>query len=159
MLWSLRRELEEAAEAQRSMVEKRIEREKEKEKSVLYKMGGAAGGNNNNNNRLRQLSFATRGDTSSATAATGAGGGRDITSPTTRDYDDAMASEEVAKIESQLSPEQLQLFAQENDTMLKHYEDTLNKVQYVVSPPFREKKRKNKHIYIHTNQLVSISCQ
>lgn len=43
----------------------------------------------------------------------------------------AMSQDEVAAIEAELSPEQLQLFAEENDSMLRHYEDTLNKVQYV----------------------------
>lgn len=42
-----------------------------------------------------------------------------------------MSEADSAQIESQLSPEQLQLFAEENDTMLRHYEDTLGKVQYV----------------------------
>lgn len=44
----------------------------------------------------------------------------------------AMSQDEVAAIEAELSPEQLQLFAEENDSMLRHYEDTLNKVQYVL---------------------------
>jgi len=34
-----------------------------------------------------------------------------------------------SSIEQTLSPEQLQLFAQENTDMLKHYEDTLDKVR------------------------------
>ncbi|KAF9886697.1 hypothetical protein FE257_011211 [Aspergillus nanangensis] len=37
--------------------------------------------------------------------------------------------EEVAAIEAELSPEQLQLFAEENDSMVRYYEDTLDKVQ------------------------------
>lgn len=46
---------------------------------------------------------------------------------------DAVGLSEVdsRQIEAQLSPEQLQLFAEENDSMLRHYEDTLGKVQYV----------------------------
>jgi hypothetical protein len=43
-----------------------------------------------------------------------------------------LSEAETARIEAQLSPEQLQLFAEENDTMLRHYEDTLGKVQYVL---------------------------
>ena len=39
-------------------------------------------------------------------------------------------------IEQQLSPEQLQLFARENQDMLKQYEDTLDQVRSVFSMPF-----------------------
>ena len=39
--------------------------------------------------------------------------------------------ESSAAIEQQLDPEQLQLFAQENQDMLKQYEDQLDKVRYV----------------------------
>ncbi|KAI9924954.1 hypothetical protein ASPWEDRAFT_54391 [Aspergillus wentii DTO 134E9] len=109
VLWFLRRGLESAAEVQMGMVERRIERVREKEKSVLYKSGGAAG------------AFAMGEELG---AAGGAG------NASMRGYDaTAMSEGEAAAIESQLSPEQLQLFAQENDTMLKHYEDTLSKVQ------------------------------
>lgn len=83
------------------MVERRIERAHEKEKSVLYK---------------NQTSLPT-----SAAAVP----------PPPPPVDDAMSQTEMANIESQLSPEQLQLFAEENDLMLRHYEDTLGKVQYV----------------------------
>jgi hypothetical protein len=38
---------------------------------------------------------------------------------------------EVAAIEAELSPEQLQLFEEENESMVRYYEDTLSKVQYV----------------------------
>ncbi|KAJ5347083.1 uncharacterized protein N7506_000336 [Penicillium brevicompactum] len=91
VLWYLRRGLEGAAGAQRRMVEKRIERVREKEKSVLYKGSGS-----------------------------GAGPAPDAA---------VLSEADTAQIEAQLSPEQLQLFAEENDTMLRHYEDTLGKVQ------------------------------
>lgn len=48
--------------------------------------------------------------------------------------DSALSRGDIANIESQLSPEQLQLFAEENDIMLRQYEDTLGKVQYVPPP-------------------------
>jgi hypothetical protein len=111
ILWSLRRDLERAAEVQREMVEKRIEREKEKQKSVLHKMGSG----------LPVLS------PSSSTQDPAAGGIGKI--PQVRAYDSTMSEDVVADIEAQLSPEQLQLFAQENDNLLKYYEDTLSKVQ------------------------------
>ncbi|KAJ5445315.1 hypothetical protein N7491_001397 [Penicillium cf. griseofulvum] len=100
VLWFLRRGLESAVGEQRRMVEKRIERVREKEKSVLYKF------------LRRELEL---------------GGGFD---PTFHAPDAAALSEaDTARIEAQLSPEQLQLFAEENDSMLRHYEDTLGKVQ------------------------------
>ena len=45
----------------------------------------------------------------------------------------AMEEEDRRQIEQQLTPEQLQLFAKENQDMLKHYEDTLDQVRYVKS--------------------------
>lgn len=114
VLWFLRRGLEEAMLVQRGMVERRIERVREKEKSVLYKSAGTA--------------KSSRFDM----PVGGGGGGGDGMIPS---HDAAaMSQDEVAAIEAELSPEQLQLFAEENDSMLRHYEDTLNKVQYV---PFR----------------------
>lgn len=115
ILWYLRRALEEAAEVQRGMVEKRIERVREREKSVLYKAGGTS--------------------PTAATATTFEGGAGAGEGPGVRDIALTMSEGEVADIEAQLSPEQLQLFAEENDAMLKHYEDTLSKVQYVRPSP------------------------
>lgn len=123
VLWFLRRGLEGAAEVQRGMVEKRIEREKEKEKSVLYKVAGAAAGTGSMASSVGSLNGAGGGD---GAASSGGGGG-----VSGRGYDVTSNDEGMADVESQLSPEQLQLFAEENDSMLKHYEDTLNKVQYV----------------------------
>lgn len=63
----------------------------------------------------------------------GAGiGGRpeeSMPSTTTTAGDPAITEAESKEIESQLSPEQLQLFAEENDSMLRYYQDTLGKVQ------------------------------
>lgn len=128
VLWYLRRELESAAEVQRGMVEKRIERAKEKEKSVLYKM--------RTNNPKAPPPPASPGLASGESSGVGsssfegiggaAGNNRSLSDPVSM-----MTAEEVADIESQLSPEQLQLFAEENNFMLKQYEDTLSKVQYV----------------------------
>jgi hypothetical protein len=137
VLWYLRRSLESVAEVQRGMVEKRIERAREKEKSALYKLRGGPGGN--------FPGLESSGAGSGSAAGTGlegiTGGGAAAAAPagsinhqrgfSVSDPVSAMTAEEVADIESQLSPEQLQLFAQENDFMLKQYEDTLSKVQYV----------------------------
>ncbi|EEQ92026.2 SNARE protein [Blastomyces dermatitidis ER-3] len=116
VLWWLRRRLEGVAEVQRGMVEKRIERVREKEKSILYKMSGVAG-------------------IGAGVGGVGAGseGGsfpmRDRVAGAADVPPDMIDEKEKAEIESKLSPEQLQLFAQENEGLLKHYEDTLGKVK------------------------------
>lgn len=129
MLWFLRRGLECAVGVQRRMVEKRIERVREKEKSVLYKVAaGKPAGGNGAGPRKGSVSVSER------TAAGGTGASAGSFDPTFQAPDAATLSEaDTARIEAQLSPEQLQLFAEENDSMLKHYEDTLGKVQYVSS--------------------------
>lgn len=134
ILWYLRRELESAAEVQRAMVEKRIERAREKEKSVLYKIRG---------NIDASLPALISGEPSGSAgfAFTGHEGINGTAAGTVRsnrpvsDPVSTITAEEIADIESQLSPEQLQLFAQENDFMLKQYEDMLGKVQYVYENP------------------------
>ncbi|KAL4943197.1 hypothetical protein BDV06DRAFT_211238 [Aspergillus oleicola] len=120
ILWFLRRRLEGTIGLQRDMVEKRIERAKEREKSVLYK---------------NATSTPTSGPSASDTSP---GGGGNISAPS--NYPDAaletagikgqtLSASEVASIEAELSPQQLQLFAEENDSIVRHYEDTLGKVQ------------------------------
>ncbi|EER39966.1 syntaxin [Histoplasma capsulatum H143] len=113
VLWWLRGRLEGVAEVQRGMVEKRIERIKEKEKSVLHRMSSVPG--------VGAGGFGPGSD----------GGGLSMRDrPTASDIlPDVIDEKEKAEIESKLSPEQLQLFAQENDGLLKHYEDTLGKVK------------------------------
>lgn len=113
------------------MVEKRIERVREKEKSVLYKVAaGKPAGGNGTGPRKGSVSVSER--TGAGAGAGGAGAGS--FDPTFQAPDAVVLSEaDTTRIEAQLSPEQLQLFAEENDTMLKHYEDTLGKVQYVSS--------------------------
>jgi hypothetical protein len=117
VLWFLRTGLEGAASVQRGMVEKRIERVREKEKSVLYKNAGSGKG---------------RIVSSGVGSGSGSGSGQK-SSNQPLSMPDAVGLSEVdsRQIEAQLSPEQLQLFAEENDYMLRHYEDTLGKVQYV----------------------------
>jgi c-di-AMP phosphodiesterase-like protein len=116
VLWFLRRNLEQVAEVQMGMVEKRIERVREKEKSVLYKTATT-------------MPQQRRQEWEQPTVAAG----RDQQ----HQYEKAstLSDQETATIESQLSAEQLQLFAEENDLMLRHYEDTLSKVQFVPPPP------------------------
>lgn len=108
------------------MVEKRVEREVEKSRSVLYMSRGAGG---------------------AASTAPGEGGGEDFSAKGSmngaikglHDYNAVdggaksrggeLEEEDRREIERQLSPEQLQLFAQENQDMLKRYEDTLDQVR------------------------------
>ncbi|CAG8289468.1 unnamed protein product [Penicillium salamii] len=128
VLWYLKRGLEGAAGAQRGMVEKRIERVREKEKSVLYKVSGAA-------ERKGSISTGHAGGNGSTPVSASASASATATtsSPMSMKAPDAavLSEADTAQIEAQLSPEQLQLFAEENDSMLRHYEDTLGKVQYV----------------------------
>lgn len=123
VLWLLRRRLESAAEAQRGMVEKRIERAKEKEKSILYKSGPVGGVSGSNATNTAETKPAQSDYYPSSIDGMG-----EPVMPI-RGHDPTVDRAAMADIESQLSPEQLQLFAQENDTMLKHFEDTLSKVQ------------------------------
>ena len=124
VLWYLGRKLEGVGEVQRGMMERRLERELERGRSVLYKVKGSVsagegldgvsmgeGGGEKMNGRLGEGRNEYRG---------GAGASKD---------------ESRREIEQQLSPEQLQLFARENQDMLKQYEDTLDQVRSV--PPTR----------------------
>lgn len=129
VLWFLRRGLESAVGVQRRMVEKRIERVREKEKSVLYKVAaGKPAGGNSTGPRKGSVSVSDRTGAGAGVGVAGAGS----FDATFQAPDAAVLSQaDTAQIEAQLSPEQLQLFAEENDSMLRHYEDTLGKVQYV----------------------------
>jgi hypothetical protein len=121
---------------QRDMVEKRIERAREREKSVLYKNSTSASAS-----AAGTLAGSTRGGV--------AGRGRGVSVSAPSNYPDAalemadavgagvkgnmLDASEVAAIEAELTPEQLQLFAEENDSMVRYYEDTLSKVKCVLT--------------------------
>ncbi|GKZ72023.1 hypothetical protein AnigIFM50267_008075 [Aspergillus niger] len=108
VLFYLRIKLGGVVNEQRDMVEKRIERVRERERSVLYKSsGGGKGGWGSVDGG------SWRGDA--------AGGG------TTGSV--MMDESEVKEIEKQLTPQQLQLFEEENDSMVKYFEDVVGKVQ------------------------------
>ncbi|KAK7518327.1 snare protein syntaxin-like protein 18/UFE1 [Phyllosticta citriasiana] len=111
VIWYLGRKLEECSSFQASMMEIRLEREREKSKSVLYKARGA------------MIPPVEAGDSSRSAgraAATAPGPGGQVAT-----WDESNQQQ----TEPQLSEEQLQLFAEENQDMLKHYEDTLDKVR------------------------------
>ncbi|KAH4107488.1 hypothetical protein HBI06_096660 [Parastagonospora nodorum] len=107
IIWSLQNQLEECGRFQSSMMEIRLMREVEKSKSVLYKTR-ASGPTTNDYSGMNGSAAGPaeyRGKTSYA------------------------QEESNGAIEQQLDPEQLQLFAQENQDMLKEYEDQLDKVR------------------------------
>ena len=125
MVWYLGRRLEETGEVRREMVERRLERGKGVLGRVRGEMGafGGVGG---------------EGNGGGGEYAGGGGGGGGGASAGGRGYGGkaaAMEEEDRRQIEQQLTPEQLQLFAKENQDMLKHYEDTLDQVRYV-NPQF-----------------------
>jgi outer membrane protein OmpA-like peptidoglycan-associated protein len=93
------------------MMEIRLTREVEKSKSILYKARGT---------------MPVSDEYGGLSGANGAA--KDYREKTTHQQD-----EESQAVEQQLDPEQLQLFAQENQDMLKHYEDTLDQVRYASS--------------------------
>lgn len=113
IIWVLRNRLEKASEIQRTQQETRVMRQVEKSKSMLYKATGAA------------VPQSRPGSSAGASAADifqdgvvpkkGAG---------------SLLLEEKENIEQVLSPEQLQIFAKENQDMMKYYEDTLDQVRY-----------------------------
>ncbi|MDI1488851.1 MAG: hypothetical protein OHK93_008127 [Ramalina farinacea] len=104
VLWFLGRKLEDVGEVQREMMERRLERELERGRSVLYKTkGGGVNGHVPGGVRGRK----------------GFPGGQGV----------KLDDEGRREIEQQLSAEQLQLFASENQDMLKQYEDQLDQVR------------------------------
>lgn len=130
VVWFLRRGLEGCAEVQRGMMETRLEREVEKSKSALYKTKGAVAGAGPGLENGWENGWEGANGGSGHQRGKSVGGGRDGW----RGADGVEVEErekEKKKIENELSPEQLQLFAQENNEMLKHYEDTLDQVRFV----------------------------
>lgn len=121
VLWYLGRGLEGAGEVHRGMMEKRYEREVERSRSVLYMSQGAKTG------RVSMPEASTTNGTmpDTATAAPPASRSRNGAANAA----DPMGMEEEREIERQLSPDQLQLFARENQDLLKQYEDTLDQVR------------------------------
>ncbi|KAI9804551.1 MAG: hypothetical protein M1825_001451 [Sarcosagium campestre] len=118
VLWYLRRKLEECGELQRSMMETRLIREVEKSKSILYKTRGSAG----------LPAHLADGGAELGDWSKGQGDGRSAPGQKNSRLSHVEDAEK-SQIEQQLSAEQLQLFAEENQDMLKHYEDTLDQVR------------------------------
>ena len=115
IILSLQSQLEACGQFQASMMKIRLEREVEKSKSVLYKTRGTA---------------PTTNDYSAMNGSHSTGAEMDY-----RGKSSHALEESHSEIEQTLDPEQLQLFAQENQDMLKQYEDQLDKVRFVSLPP------------------------
>ncbi|KAL8655454.1 MAG: hypothetical protein Q9226_003047 [Calogaya cf. arnoldii] len=107
VIWYLKKKLEEAGEVQRSMMDRRLQREVERSKSVLYKSRGSKG-----------VDIGLEGPVAVVGLNGYVGGGA------------AMVEEERKRQgEDGLSEEQMQVFREENEGMLRHYEDTLDQVR------------------------------
>ncbi|KFY04674.1 hypothetical protein O988_00606 [Pseudogymnoascus sp. VKM F-3808] len=106
VLWYLRQKLQQCGGLQAAMMETRIMREMEKNKSLLYKSKGGMAMDGGGSGEPPIPAFEYKG-----------AAGRQV-------------EEEYGKnVEDELTPEQLQLFEKENQNMVQHYEDTLNQVK------------------------------
>lgn len=111
VIWYLETNLAKAAARQSEMVEVRVKREREKEKSVLWKLG--AGGDFAYVNGSARSSSPRPDSTQSQV------------------YNPALSQDDSSSMVPNLSPEQLQLFSSENSTLLNHYNDQLARVTEV----------------------------
>jgi hypothetical protein len=134
VIWYLRWRLGIAAEFQRDMMETRIQREVEKSKSVLYKVKNVSGSSQGETSLGQNASGAeferTNGISNSTHSLSGKEGplaGFNSTNSGARV--ESVDRNQMTEIENSLSPEQLQLFSQENNDMLKRYEDTLDQIR------------------------------
>lgn len=110
VLWYLNWRLKDAVQTQQEMVEKRLDREREKKASILYD-------ERNRNVKLQSTFEDGFGDTNIDMR------GRDAYNPALDVGGDAGGQE--------LSPEQLQLFEEENSSLMNHYNETLTQVTQV----------------------------
>ncbi|KAL8716505.1 MAG: hypothetical protein Q9225_006168 [Loekoesia sp. 1 TL-2023] len=111
VIWYLRKKLEEAGEVQRGMMEKRVQREVERSKSVLYKSRGM---------KWVDVGLDTLGG-----ELIGKGGMNGYVGH----GEVALEEEERKRGDGGLSEEQVQALKEENEGMLRHYEDTLDQVR------------------------------
>ncbi|KAF2719498.1 hypothetical protein K431DRAFT_286621 [Polychaeton citri CBS 116435] len=122
VIYYLQRRLELASRVQSEMMEVRLGREVEKSKSILHKSQLSAGA----------IPYAH--DEDGSTSATGRmsvaekRGSAGLANGVPAD-DDRSAGTVTAASAQTLSPEQMQIFAEENADLLKHYEDQLGQVR------------------------------
>ncbi len=110
ILWYLRQRLQECVETQQNMMEIRIAREMEKNRSVLAKA------------RAPELSSLRAEYEKSAADHKTTASGHAASQDETPSYNPIAG----------LTQEQIQIFEQDNKEMLKHYESTLDQVRWVV---------------------------
>lgn len=151
VVWYLGRALEAAGEVHRGMMERRLEREVERSRSVLYMSRasgagarpGSSGGGGGGSARKSGGEEAGSGPLNTSRSPTNI----NVNPPTanqtwtpnpttTTSTFPPPSSPSSLTIEPDLDPLQLQLFAKENQDMLKQYEDTLDQVRYVSFLPF-----------------------
>lgn len=114
VVWFLQRRLEEVSEFQMNMVQIRLDRERERSKSILYRAKGPStatmvnGGSN----------LASRSEVGSLSNSIDMGRALELEEPPQEDG-----------AWKDLSPEQLQIFEKEQEDMLKQYSDELNKIK------------------------------
>ncbi|KAI0021604.1 snare-complex protein syntaxin-18 N-terminus-domain-containing protein [Xylariomycetidae sp. FL0641] len=111
VLWLLRHRLQECVQTQQEMMEIRISREMEKSRSVLAKS------HTHDNSALRSLTGDHNMGTSMESAKPPA--------PQSLPADEPPSS----NLTGDLTAEQVQMFEQDNQDMLKHYESTLDQVR------------------------------
>lgn len=122
VVWYLGSHLEECSRYQASMMEIRLQREVEKNKSVLYKTHTTAfsAGSHPEMNGAMSASLTSKNKEPHWNSQ------KPSVDELERDGQQSTTSSG-----QQLSPEQLQLFAEENQDMLKQYEDSLDQVRCV----------------------------
>lgn len=111
VVWYLRQKLSECGKLQASMMEKRIMREMEKNKSNLVKSRA-------------MMPDMVASEKPSSTKFTSSGNEHLETQ--------TQSQPQASSPQQDLSPEQIQMLEQENHDMLKHYQSTLDQVKYVL---------------------------
>ncbi len=111
VLWYLRQKLSQCGQLQASMMETRITREMEKNKSVLSRARGRMGGE---------------------FGAPAVPGEPDVPKFEYKPHEEQRREERGGgHVEDELTPQQLHMFEEQNQDMLRHYEEALNQVKYV----------------------------
>jgi syntaxin 18 len=108
VIWYLRQKIQQCSLFQAVMMEKRLRREMEKNKSALAK---------------------------SRAPVPELGGFDNASIPPAKPSASAHLEAQQLDLELELSPEQIQIFEKENQDMLKHYASTLDQVRYVGTAP------------------------
>ncbi len=117
VIWYLQRRLQECGAYQANMMEIRLTREVEKSKSVLYKTRSSM-----------VPPIQSAGSEIDSSAAALGSRGQQSDKPVTM-HPMQMEDLENEHVDQKLSPEQMQLFKQENQDLLKHYENSLDQVR------------------------------